>query len=325
MLDPFDLAAGWLQAHLVVPMLYWLDLMDWEDIGYGWALFAVYGVAQVIVTYAVCLPLERWRPVERWEDQKAVSVDILYTLISRVGVLPLVTFVLFYQIQVAMNGWLTDHNLVPPTLERFVPALMGHPILTFFIYAAILDCADYWRHRLSHMFGWWWALHSLHHAQEQMTFWSDDRNHILDDLISFVWFMVIGLLIGVPPLQFPLLVLVLRFLESLSHANARISFGWLGERLLISPRFHRAHHGILAAGQKSCNFGATLPWWDIIFRTADFSREYVRTGDPSAPRALVDGSYVEQQWAGLTRMVRMIRRKRRKPALASTKGQVASQ
>ncbi len=104
-----------------------------------------------------------------------------------------------------------------------------------------------------------------------MTFWSDDRNHLLDDLIGALWFGVIALAIGVPPLQFPLLVLVLRFLESLSHANARVSFGWLGERLLISPRFHRAHHGVLAAGQRSCNYGAVLPWWDMLFGTADFS------------------------------------------------------
>src|SRR6185437_463361 len=108
--DPFTLAAAWLQANLVVPLLYRLGLMEWEDIAYGWALFAVYGVAQVIVTYAVCLPLERWRPVERWENAKAVSVDIFYTLLSRVGVLPLVTFVLFYQLQVWLNGWLTDHG-----------------------------------------------------------------------------------------------------------------------------------------------------------------------------------------------------------------------
>ena len=314
MQDPFDFLAGWLQAHLVIPLLYQFDLMAWEDVGYGWALFAVYGVAQVIVTFAVCLPLERWRPVERWENAKAVSVDIFYTLISRVGVLPLVTFVLFYQLQVWLNGWLTDHGIVPPTIEGLVPALLGHPAISFFLYAIILDCADYWRHRLSHMFGWWWALHSLHHAQKQMTFWSDDRNHFLDDIISFSWFMAIGLLIGIPPMQFPLLVLALRFLESLSHANARISFGRIGERLLISPRFHRAHHGILAAGQTSCNFGAILPWWDMLFRTADFSREYVETGDPSAPEAMVTGSYVEQQWAGFRRMLRMIRRRRRPSA-----------
>jgi sterol desaturase/sphingolipid hydroxylase (fatty acid hydroxylase superfamily) len=112
-------------------------------------------------------------------------------------------------------------------------------------------------------------------------------------------------------MQFPLLVLFLKFLESLSHANARVSFGRIGERLLISPRFHRAHHGILAAGEKSCNYGAILPWWDMMFGTADFSREYVRTGDPSADSALTSGNYFQQQWAGLRRMARMLTRKRR--------------
>ncbi len=301
---PFDLAAGWLHGHLVLPLLYATDLMQWEDTGYGWALFAVYGLAQVVLTYAVCLPLELWRPVERWPDKKAVGVDILYTLVARVGLLPLVTFVLFYTLQTAMNGWLTDHGYVPPTLERLVPALLGRPVLTFALYVVILDFADYWRHRLSHRFEWWYGLHALHHAQKQMTFWSDDRNHLLDDVISFIWFLAIGLLIGIPPLQFPLLVLVLRFLESLSHANTRLRFGQVGERVLISPRFHRAHHGVLAAGQRSCNYGAILPWWDMLFGTADFDRAYVETGDPSAEPALVSGGYLAQQWTGLRRMLR---------------------
>jgi sterol desaturase/sphingolipid hydroxylase (fatty acid hydroxylase superfamily) len=301
---PFDSAAGWLQETVVLPLLYRFDLMRWEEIGYGWALFAVYGVAQVVAMYAVCLPLERFAPVERWPDRRAVAVDVLYTVISRVGLLPLLTFVLFYQVQVALNGWLTDHGYLPPTLERALPFLFGHPTLTFLLYVVILDFSDYWRHRLSHIFHWWYALHALHHAQRQMTFWSDDRNHLLDDIIGFVWFMAVALLIGIPPLQFPLLVLLLRLLESLSHANTRLSFGWLGERLLISPRFHRAHHGVLAAGQDSCNFGAILPWWDMLFRTADFSRAYVRTGDPDAEEVLATGSYAAQQWAGLRGMAR---------------------
>ncbi|MBV8093470.1 MAG: sterol desaturase family protein, partial [Acetobacteraceae bacterium] len=228
---------------------------------------------------------------------------IIYTIISRVGILPLFTFVLFYQAQVALTGWLADHGYVGPTLERLFPGLLGHPVLTFVIYAVVLDCADYWRHRLSHVIPWWWALHSLHHAQRQMTFWSDDRNHVLDDVLSALWFGAVALLIGIPPLQFPLLVLVLRFLESLSHANARLSFGWLGERLLISPRFHRAHHGVLAAGQRSCNYGAILPIWDMIFGTADFSRDYTPTGDPSAEESLATGGYFRQQWAGLRRLL----------------------
>ncbi len=305
MTAPFDTLAGWLQEHALLPLLYALGLMQWEDISFGWALFAVYGAAQVVLTFAICMPLEHWRPVERWPDARAVTVDILYTFFSRVGLLPLVTFVLFYQAQVALNGFLADQGWVPPTLERLFPFLLGRPVLTFCLYVVILDFSDYWRHRLSHVFGWWYALHALHHAQRQMTFWSDDRNHLLDEIIAFAWFTAVALLIGIPPMQFPLLVLLLRLLESLSHANVRLSFGWIGERLLVSPRFHRAHHGTTASGRQSVNYGAILPWWDMLFRTADFSPTYVPTGDPTAEEALATGSYAAQQWAGLRRMLRI--------------------
>ena len=306
MIPAFDTAAGWLQETLLLPLMFQLGLIQWEDISFGWALFAIYGAAQVVLTFAICVPLEHWRPVERWPDAQAVVVDVIYTVVSRVGLLPLITFVLFFKLQVELNGFLTDMGWVPPTLERIFPPLFGMPVLTFALYAIILDFGEYWRHRLSHVFRWWYSLHALHHAQRQMTFWSDDRNHLLDDIIGFVWFTMIALLIGVPPMQFPLLVLLLRLIESLSHANARVSYGWLGERLLVSPRFHRAHHGVTAAGEISVNYGAVLPWWDMLFRTADFSREFVETGDPSAEEALATGGYFTQQWAGARRMLRDI-------------------
>lgn len=300
--DPFNALAGWLQTHVALPLLYQFGGMRWEDISFGWALFAVYGLAQVLVTFAVCLPLEHWRPVERWAGRRTVATDVLYTLISRVGLLPIVTFVGFYTVQVAVTGFCVDHGWIPPTLESVFPVLIGHQWVSFLLYVVILDFADYWRHRLSHVFDWWYALHAVHHAQRQMTFWSDDRNHLLDDLISALWFGLIALVIGIPPFQFPLLVLVLRFIESLSHANARISFGWLGERLVVSPRFHRAHHGMPAAGRQSCNYGGVLPWWDMLFGTADFAARYAPTGDASADEAMASGSYPAQQWAGLRRL-----------------------
>ena len=308
MIAAFDQAAGWLQEALLLPMLFGLGLMEWEDVSFGWALFAVYGAAQVSVTFAICVPLEQWRPVEQWANGRAVLVDVFYTLISRIGILPLVTFVAFYKLQVMLNGAIADQGWVPPTLERLIPALLGHQVVTFILYIIILDFADYWKHRLSHVFDWWYALHAVHHAQRQMTFWSDDRNHLLDDIIGFIWQTAIALLIGIPPMQFPLLILVLRLLESLSHANARLSFGWLGERLLVSPRFHRAHHGLTAAGYDSLNYGAILPWWDMLFRTADFNRTFVATGDPTAEEALATGGYISQHMVSLRRMVRELTR-----------------
>jgi sterol desaturase/sphingolipid hydroxylase (fatty acid hydroxylase superfamily) len=309
-IDPFMALAGRLQGDIVIPLLYRFGLMQWEDIGLGWSLFAVYGLFQVLLTWAVCMPLEAWRPVERWPNRRVVATDMLYTLIARVGLLPLVTFVAFYQVQVWANGFLVDHGWIPPALEWVIPPLFGHPVITFFAYAIILDFADYWRHRVSHMIPAWYALHSLHHAQRQMTFWSDDRNHLLDEFVSALWFGLIALAIGISPFQFPLLVLMLRFIESLSHANARISFGWLGDRLVMSPRFHRAHHGVLAAGERSCNYGSVLPWWDMLFGTADFSGAFQPTGDPEASEALASGSYLGQQSAGLGRLAAAVTRAR---------------
>jgi hypothetical protein len=112
------------------------------------------------------------------------------------------------------------------------------------IYLLILDFAEYWRHRLSHTLRWWWALHAIHHSQRQMTLWTDSRNHLLDDLIGGFWFAVIALLIGVPPGHFIGLLIVVKTIENLSHVNARLSFGRLGELLLVSPRYHRWHHAL---------------------------------------------------------------------------------
>jgi sterol desaturase/sphingolipid hydroxylase (fatty acid hydroxylase superfamily) len=131
MIDPFAQAAGWLHENYLVPLLYQSDLMAWEDIAYGWLLFALYGVAQVVLMLAICWPMERFRPLESWADRRAVGVDIFYTLLNRIGVMPLLTFVLFYQLQVGLNGFLTDQGFVSPTLERLFPVLMGRPVVTF--------------------------------------------------------------------------------------------------------------------------------------------------------------------------------------------------
>ncbi len=306
----FSNLAGAMDQYAVLPILYHFHWMEWDDLAFGWCLVSIYGLFAVLATYAICWPAEKFFPIERWASQKAVLTDVFYTFLNRVGVIPIITFLLFYQAQSWFTGIVVEAGFIPPTLDELIPPLLYHPILTFFIYALILDYADYWRHRLSHSFRAWYALHALHHAQRQMSFWSDDRNHFFDDAISFLWFFTIGLIIGIPPLQFPLLILGLRFIESFSHANIKLSFGPL-EYLIVSPRFHRLHHGLRAAGRVSCNYGAVFPIWDILHRTADFSPVWLPTGDAKAPEALATGSYLEQQICGAKMFFRaLIARKR---------------
>ncbi|TDH63061.1 fatty acid hydroxylase family protein [Dankookia rubra] len=297
-------ATGWIFEHALQPLLYALELMDWAEDAYAWLDFALFGLFGIAVAWAVCRPLEAWRPVESVSQHGAVRTDMLYTFLNRLGVLPLLAFVFLASVQAAWEGWLTEAGLLPPTLEELAPLLRDHPVLAFAAYVVVLDFGEYWRHRAQHAFRWWWALHAIHHAQRQMTFWTDDRNHVLDDIIAAVWFGGIALLIGVPPGQFPAVVLILRLAESLSHANVRLDYGRLGERLLVSPRFHRLHHAPLSAGAHGRNYAVLLPIWDWIFGTGDFRRGvFPPTGAPEEPEALASGGWLRQQAIGLRRMV----------------------
>jgi sterol desaturase/sphingolipid hydroxylase (fatty acid hydroxylase superfamily) len=305
--DAYDRLTGWVFEHAIQPALYALGLMDWAEDAFDWLDFALFGALSILVAWALCRPLEAWRPVEPVTDRRAVRTDILYTVLVRLGVLPLLAFVLLASAQARWEGLIADSGFVPPTLETLFPALREWPLLAFAVYVVVLDFGEYWRHRFQHRLRWWWSLHAVHHAQRQMTFWTDDRNHVLDEVLGALWFGALALLIGVPPGQFPLILMLLRVVESLSHANVRLDFGRIGERLVVSPRFHRLHHGELSAGEHGKNYAVLLPIWDVVFGTADFRRDlYPRTGDPTGPEAQATGGWLRQQWVGLRRMAAAI-------------------
>jgi sterol desaturase/sphingolipid hydroxylase (fatty acid hydroxylase superfamily) len=224
--------SGAIYEGAVQPALYALGLMLWADRVQEWLDFALLGIVQIALVYAVCRPLEAINPVEPVTDQKAIWTDVIYTLLARLGLLPLIAYVALSSAERALQGVLADTGFVAPTLETMFPGLRDWPLFALLLYVGILDFGEYWRHRFQHSFRWWYALHSVHHAQRQMTFWTDDRNHLLDDAIAALWFGALALLIGVPPGQFPLILLLLRVGESLSHANVRLDFGRLGDRLV---------------------------------------------------------------------------------------------
>ena len=143
-----------------------------------------------------------------------------------------------------------------------------------------------------------------------MSFWSDDRNHVLDGLIEALWLALVAQLIGVSGSQFVFIVFVFALVESLSHANLRFNFGRAGDRLLVSPLFHRVHHGIGVGhegGARGCNFATLFPLWDVIFGTANFTR----AAPPTGIRDQLDGAdygagFVDQQLKGFTRLRRAL-------------------
>lgn len=311
--DAFGRAQQALFEAAVQPIVFGLGAGNLLEDAFNATGWLIVGLLQIAVIVTVFGALQRWRPVEPLTDRAAVRVDILYTLIHRLG---LVRVALFFSIDplwdaafgrlavAGFDGWHLDQALAP-----LWPGWTDTAWFAFLAYLVVFDAVDYWLHRGQHRFHWWWALHAVHHSQRQMTMWSDNRNHLLDDLIRDVVFVLLARLIGVAPGQFVAIVACTQLVESLSHANLRLAFGPF-ERLLVSPRFHRHHHGLdcgeTAVNPDGHNFAVLFPLWDILFRTARFDAVYVPTGirdqEPEAGGRDYGRGFWAQQWLGLARL-----------------------
>ena len=309
--DIFSSTQQWLFEALVQPALFALGLANLLEDAYAGTAWVMVGVIQIVILLAVIAPLQRWRPVEAVTDRATIRTDVLYTLIHRLG---LFRIALFFTLDPWFDeafGALRTAGYGTFHLDQLWPGVTDNAIVSLLIYLVVFDFVAYWTHRGQHQLEWWWRLHSLHHAQRQMTMWSDNRNHLLDDILVDTIVVVVAQLIGVAPGQFIAIVAFTQLSESFQHANVRLWFGRVGERLWVSPRFHRLHHSIglghESAGRQTLgghNFGVLLPWWDMLFKTSNFEVRYDATGirdQIEASRNYGQGFW-SQQWLGIKRL-----------------------
>ena len=311
MTELFDIAQQWLFEQAVQPLLFAAGLGQLLEDGFGATGWLLVGVMQIAVMLTLFAALERWKPVEPVTNRAAVRVDVIYTLVHRLGLFRVALFFLLDPLWAGLAGELRMAGVSAWSLDQIWPGVTDLALASFVLYLVLFDFVDYVLHRAQHRFGWWWHLHALHHSQRQMTMWSDNRNHLLDDLLRDSAFVLVALAVGIAPAQFVAVVAVMQLLESLSHANVRLSFGPVLGRVFVSPRFHRLHHAIglghESAGPGSLgghNFAVLFPVWDMLFRTARFDDIYPPTG----VRDQLDGrdygrGFWAQQWLGLRRMV----------------------
>jgi sterol desaturase/sphingolipid hydroxylase (fatty acid hydroxylase superfamily) len=307
----FGLGQQWLFETFVSPTMFSLGLGNLLEDGFAATGWLLVGLLQLVVIVGVIGPLQRWRPAEPVADRAAIRTDIVYTLIHRLGLFRVGLFFLVQPLFDALFGALSVAGIGTFHLDQAWPGVTDIAWVSLLMYLVIFDFADYWIHRGQHGLHAWWQLHALHHSQRQMTMWSDNRNHLLDDLIRDSLLVLLALAIGVAPSQFVAIVAITQLSESLQHANLRLSFGRIGSRLWVSPRFHRLHHSI-GIGHETAgagtlgghNFGVLLPWWDMLFGTANFEDRY----DPTGIRDQVEQGrnygrgFWEQQWLGLKRL-----------------------
>ena len=307
----FSSAQQWLFETAVQPAMFALGLGNLLEDGYAATAWFLVGLIQIAILLAVIGPLQRWRPVEPVTDRATIRTDMLYTLIHRLGLFRVALFFTLEPVFDELFGMARTAGFGTFHLDQIWPGVTDNAVVSLLIYLVVFDFVAYWTHRGQHQIGWWWKLHSLHHAQRQMTMWSDNRNHLLDDIMVDVIVVLVAQLIGVAPGQFIAIVALAQLSESFQHANIRLWFGRVGERLWVSPRFHRLHHSIgighETAGRGTLggyNFGVLLPWWDVLFGTANFEQRY----DPTGIRDQVEASrdygrgFWAQQWLGLKRL-----------------------
>jgi sterol desaturase/sphingolipid hydroxylase (fatty acid hydroxylase superfamily) len=296
---------------VVQPIAFFIGAGNLLDIAYEGTGWLMVGIVQIMVMVLVIAPLEKWKPAEPLVSPNAVKVDVIYTLIHRLGLFKLLMFFTFENLLETAFGMLRVQGLPTFNLDAVWPGVTDTALVSFVIYLVVFDAVNYFIHRGQHQFNAWWALHSLHHSQRQMTMWTDNRNHLLDDIVTALVLSIVAMLIGVGPGQFVALVAIGQLSENFQHANIKCSFGWLGDRLWVSPRFHRLHHSVgighESAGRQTLgghNFGVLFPWWDMMFGTADFSNRY----DPTGVRDQVENGrdYGQGFWAqqklGLARL-----------------------
>jgi sterol desaturase/sphingolipid hydroxylase (fatty acid hydroxylase superfamily) len=310
LIELFAFVQQWLYETVVQPVMFHLGLGAVLELGFegtGWLLV---GLLQIAIIVCVLVPMQRVLPVEPVTDKATIRTDMLYTLIHRLGLFRMALFFTVDPLFDLAFGALRQQGIGGFHMDQFL-GISGNALLSFAAYVLVLDLFGYWIHRGQHQFGWWWKLHSLHHAQRQMTVWSDNRNHLLDSVLVDTLMVVAAQAIGVAPDQFVAVVALTRLSESFQHGNLKIWFGSVGERLWVSPRFHRLHHAIGIGHESPAkvlgghNFGILLPLWDTLFGTANYEKRFDATGVRDQVELGRDygRGFWQQQWLGIKRLL----------------------
>ncbi|WP_458070902.1 sterol desaturase family protein [Rhodanobacter sp. BL-MT-08] len=307
---------AWLSHHAVTPFLTLLHINGLAGNPDEIAAALMIATLQVAIIGLIFRPLETWFPAEQWADRKLTLVDRNYTILMLLGIFPLFTYLVltpFSHLFGDSNANASDSTGSPLAISHLIPWFDHHPLLLFLFYYAIYDFVYYWMHRTQHALPWWWALHSMHHSQRQMSCWTNDRGNLIDGFIQSMVLAVVGLLIGVEPDEFAWLMLLGELAQNFSHTNVRLGFGRLFEKVFVDPKFHRLHHMLVDPERPNlhnCNYGQVFSIWDVVFRTALY-------GEPTRPTGVGDPivdadnnySLLGLHWVSTKRFLGAVRRK----------------
>jgi sterol desaturase/sphingolipid hydroxylase (fatty acid hydroxylase superfamily) len=155
--------------------------------------------------------------------------------------------------------------------SEFVPfSLEIHrfPVLDYVGCFLVAELLNYLIHFLKHS-GFLWRFHFQHHLSERYNTLLTTHTHGPEVIISgFIISILMGI-IGFGQEAINTYFLFYSLANSYQHMSRNLSLGFL-DYIIVSPRYHRVHH----SKKMRANYGSTLTFWDIIFRTAYFPQRH---------------------------------------------------
>ncbi len=142
------------------------------------------------------------------------------------------------------------------------------PALTTILVIILMDFAIYWQHRASHSFGWFWALHKLHHADPDFDITTGLRFHPGEALLSMLYKGAVGALLGAPPEAMLLFEVYIALGSMIEHGNIALPprIEPSIRRVWVTPAMHTVHHSAIGDDHNH-NYSFALSLWDRLFGT----------------------------------------------------------
>jgi len=159
-----------------------------------------------------------------------------------------------------------------------IEAALQWPVwLRFILGVLLLDFLFWLQHYLNHKVPLLWRVHTVHHSQKALNFFTDYRYHIVEYIVRHTVVVIPFLVFKVPVPEIVAFSFFKGWYTRFYHGNIRLNLGVL-HYILVTPQSHRVHHSIMPQ-HRDTNFGSLFSIWDYLFGTQYRGyNEYPETG-----------------------------------------------
>ena len=248
---------------LVVPgLLVFTGILGYLSIVLAWNFeliaYVVFFLTMVyIMVLEKIIPLKyEWKSPKNqlWPDLKHFVFSV--AIFDALGKVMAISFVLFLQ-----KYWFTTSEFLD-SLPLFIAFVLANIIGEFF---------PYLYHRISHVGNlnskvstFLWKIHAIHHLPERLNWFKTNWIHPINMFLNVIFKLVPLMWLGFNENVLFLVAITHIIVAYISHANIKTDRS-IWDYIIVTPQIHHFHHS--KKMEEAKNFGNTIPFWDLVFRT----------------------------------------------------------